>query len=179
MKKIIFVVIVIIISIFMYVSVNADVDDIVIPNAAIRVRVIANSNSLRDQSMKMKVKEYIEKEVASKLVSVDDISDARNIISDEVSMLNSGIQDIFDSNDYNMDYVVRFGDNYFPDKDYKGVHYKAGEYESLVVVIGDGNGDNWWCVLFPPLCLLEGEDNDVNDVEYAFFVQKFLDKVFG
>jgi stage II sporulation protein R len=112
------------------------------------------------------------------LVYVDDINDARSIISEEMSVVNSGIQDIFDSNDYNMNYVVRFGDNYFPDKEYKGIQYKAGEYESLVVVIGEGNGDNWWCVLFPPLCLLEGEDNDVNDVEYAFFVQKFLDKVF-
>lgn len=179
MKKIIFIVIVIIISFILYVNVNASVDEVIIPDAAIRVRVIANSNSIYDQSMKMKVKNYIEKTISSKLINVSDIDMAREVINSEISNLNQGINDIFNQNNYNMEYVIHFGDNFFPEKVYKGVHYKEGSYESLVVTIGEGAGDNWWCVLFPPLCLLEGEDNNTEDVEYQFFVKKMLDKVFS
>lgn len=179
MKKIIFFVIVIITFLFVYSYVNADVDEIVIPDAAIRVRVIAHSNSIHDQNMKMKVKEYIEKDLSAKLVNVDSVEDARNVISSEIDNLKIGIRELFESNEYDMNFIVHYGDNYFPDKEYKGVHYKAGAYESLVVTIGEGNGDNWWCVLFPPLCLLDAQENDTNDVEYQFFVQKIIHRVFG
>ena len=55
------------------------------------------------------------------------------------------------------------------------IKYKEGNYESLVVTLGDGSGDNFWCVLFPPLCLLEAEDTN-NEVEYKFFVKELIDK---
>ena len=179
MKKIIFIVITVIVAIFVYINVNAEVDEIVIPEAAIRVRVIANSNSIHDQSMKMKVKEYIEQNISSQLIDVTSVDEARDIISSNIDDLNDGIQTLFDDNGYDMNFLIHFGDNYFPEKDYKGVHYEAGAYESLVVTIGSGNGDNWWCVLFPPLCLLDAQDNDTSDVEYQFCVKKMINKIFS
>ena len=182
MKKIIFIIIVFLLSIFVYVNVNAvsdDMDEIIIPDAAIRVRVIAHSNSIYDQSMKMKVKSYIEESISSKLFSVSDVDEARSIISSSIDSLDNGIRDIFLSEQYDLNYSIHFGSNYFPSKDYRGVHYEEGFYESLVVTIGEGKGDNWWCVLFPPLCLLEGDENSSNDVEYQFFVQKLLNRFFG
>ena len=179
MKKIIFIVITVIVAMFVYINVNASSYDIVIPDAAIRVRVIAHSNSVLDQKMKYRVKEYIEKNISLKLVDVQDVDVAREIISSEINHLNEGIRELFDRYHYDMNYHIFFGKNFFPDKDYKGVHYEDGEYESLVVTIGDGVGDNWWCVLFPPLCLLEGDESDSSDVEYQFFVQKLLSKVFS
>ncbi len=58
---------------------------------------------------------------------------------------------------YLLGYNVNFGFNYFPDKEFNGVVYDEGYYESVLVTLGKGEGDNWWCVLFPPLCLLEGQ----------------------
>ena len=179
MKKVIFIVITIIVAMFVYINVNASTYDVIIPDLAIRVRVIAHSNSLRDQSMKMHVKSYIEKTISPKLIDVDNIEAARGIISSEIGELDKGIMELFREYEYDMNYDISFGKNYFPEKDYKGVYYKEGEYESLVVTIGSGNGDNWWCVLFPPLCLLEGDENDSSDVEYQFFVQKLLSRVFS
>lgn len=179
MKKILFFILVII-FIIMYINVNASSDyDIVIPDASIRVRVVANSNNLYDQSMKMKVKKYIEDNVMNELVNVDNIENARYVIKNSISDIESGIDKIFKDNDYNMGYKISYGDNYFPEKDYKGVHYEDGEYESVVVIIGEGNGDNWWCCLFPPLCLLEGDSTDSSDVEYQFYISKILDKIFN
>lgn len=179
MKKTIFIIVTIIVAILVYINVNAEVDEIVIPEAAIRVRVIANSNRISDQSMKMKVKEKIEKTLSPLLIEVDSVDEARKIINDNLESLESGIKSLFQENEYNQDFMIHFGDNYFPEKDYRGVHYEAGSYESLVITIGEGEGDNWWCVLFPPLCLLEAEDNNTSDVEYQFFVIKMLDKIFS
>ena len=75
-------------------------------------------------------------------------------------------------------YKVNFGINYFPEKNYKGVIYEEGYYESLVVTLGSGNGENWWCVLFPPLCLMEGEETNTDEVEYKSFVKEMIDKYF-
>lgn len=176
MKKLVLIILTIIVALLVYVNVNAD--EIVIPSAAIRVRVIANSNTLEDQSMKMKVKKYIEEYLATKLIDINDLETARNIINNEVDNINKEIKNVFNKNNYNQDIIIHFGDNYFPEKEYKGTTYKSGIYESLVITIGKGQGDNWWCVLFPPLCLLEAEKSEIEDVEYQFFVKKMLQKIF-
>ena len=55
---------------------------------------------------------------------------------------------------------------------------KEGNYESLVVKLGEGKGENFWCVLFPPLCLLEAEESDKDEVEYKSFIKEIIDKYF-
>ena len=70
--------------------------------------------------------------------------------------------------------MFNLGLNYFPEKEFKGITYDEGYYESLVITIGEGKGDNWWCVLFPPLCMLEAEES--TDVEYKSFVKEIVDK---
>ena len=175
MKKIIFIILILIISIFVYVNVNAD---IIIPGDAIRVRVVPNSNSVIDQNMKEKVKNYVSNYMSLKLDGVTDIEEARNIINDSLDEINANIKEMFIKNGYDMDYYVSFGNNYFPNKVYKGVIYDEGEYESLVVYIGEAKGDNWWCVLFPPLCLLEADESETGEVEYRSIVKELLDNIF-
>lgn len=176
MKKYIYLIIAIIVMGIVYINVNAD--EVVIPDSAIRVRVIANSNSLVDQDMKLRVTEYLQTYLSPLLVDVSSIEDARDIINDKLGEINDSVGEILKDNNYDMGYSVNFGDNYFPNKEYKGVKYKAGEYESLVVTLGTGGGDNWWCVLFPPLCLLDATDDDSSDIEYKLWVQELIEKYF-
>ena len=84
--------------------------------------------------------------------------------NDSLSNLDININKIFKDNKYNMEYTVDFGYNYFPEKKYRGLKYEEGYYESLVITIGEGKGDNWWCVLFPNLCLVDLENK--TNVEY-------------
>ena len=161
MRKIIFIILIILISIFVYVNVNADV---IIPDSAIRIRVVPNSNSIIDQNMKEKVKNYVSNYMAIKLNNVDSVDRAREIINNSIDELNDNIKDMFINNNYKMNYKISFGNNYFPYKIYKGVIYEEGYYESLVVYIGEAKGNNWWCVLFPPLCLVDAEENNSNEV---------------
>ena len=92
MKKIIFVIIILVISIFVYVNVNAE---IIIPNDAIRVRVVPNSNSVIDQNMKEKVSNYVSNYMILKLDGVTDLEKARNIINDSLDEINANIKDMF------------------------------------------------------------------------------------
>ena len=172
MKKKTIILILIALVIIVLVKGKSDRENVVIPNDAIRIRIIANTNDNLDIEEKMKVKKNVQEELYKLLSDTKDINEARKIINDNLERLNILVDD---TTNYN--YKLEFGKNYFPKKLYKGVIYDEGEYESLVITLGAGSGDNWWCVLFPPLCLLEGNE-DTNDVEYKFFVKELIDNYF-
>lgn len=150
--------------------VNKKETKILIPEDAIRFRIIANSNKLEDQTQKIKIKEEMEPVIANILSTSNSLDETRKEIKNNMYE----VKDIL--NKYDIPYKINYGFNYFPEKNYKGVTYKAGEYESLVVTLGDGLGDNWWCVLFPPLCLLEASEDDYDDVVYTSYVKELLNK---
>ena len=148
----------------------------IIPNDAIRIRVIANSNSNYDQNIKMKVKEQVEKDMYNLLKDSKNIEEVRNTIKSNLEKEKSNISIILKEENYKLPFEINFGYNYFPKKEFKGITYKEGYYESLVVTLGEGLGDNWWCVLFPPLCMIEAEES--TDVEYTSMVKEIVSKYF-
>lgn len=143
-------------------------EEILIPDQAIRFRVIANSNSVEDQSQKLKVKEQVEKEVYQLIQGANNVSDVRSLIEENMDTIDHIVSE------YQLPYQISYGNNYFPSKYYKGVLYPAGNYESLVITLGEGMGNNFWCVLFPPLCLIENTQEDISDVDYQLYVKKLL-----
>ncbi|MDD3453326.1 MAG: stage II sporulation protein R [Bacilli bacterium] len=143
-----------------------------IPKDNIRIRVIASSDSKYDQEVKIKVKKLLEYKMYELLKNVKGIDNARKVINNNFDELNQNIGELMKNEAYS--YNINFGQNYFPEKKYKGIIYDEGYYESLVVTLGEGKGSNWWCVLFPPLCLIEAEES--SDVEYKFFVQELIEK---
>lgn len=151
-------------------------EELVIPDTAIRLRVIPNSNSTFDQNMKQKVKTYLEDNVYTMFSNVNSIEEAREIINKQLPNIESDIKNIFIENNYDMNFKINYGLNYFPEKSYKNITYKEGYYESLVVEIGKAKGDNWWCVLFPTICLLDKNVDD--DVEYKLKVVELIEKIF-
>ena len=151
-------------------------EEVVIPDSAIRLRVIPNSNSTLDQNMKTEVKTYLEENVYNIFSEVKSIEEARTKINKEIPNIENEIENIFLDNNYNIPFKVNYGMNYFPEKEYKDIVYEEGYYESLVVEIGEAKGDNWWCVLFPPLCLIEADETNTTETEYKFFVKELIDK---
>lgn len=146
----------------------------IISEDAIRVRVIANSNTIYDQEIKMIVKEEVTDEMYKLLKDVKGIEEARSVINSNLNSLDNNISTLLKNNNYNLGYDINFGYNYFPKKVYKGIEYKDGYYESLVVTLGKGEGDNWWCILFPPVCMIEATDSD--DLEYTTLVEDLFSK---
>lgn len=145
-----------------------------IPNDAVRIRIIPNSNSEFDQSVKGKVKDKLEITMYDLLKNAKSSEEARSIINSNLELVNKDVENILNNEKVNYGYAVNYGLNYFPVKEYKGVKYEEGYYESLLVTLGEGEGDNWWCVLFPPLCLVEADESD--DVEYKSFIEEILKK---
>ena len=139
-----------------------------IPKDAIRIRVIANSNSKEDQNLKHEVKDDLENYLYNKLDKVKNIDLADNIINNSLDDINLIVKK------YTNDYKINYGMNYFPKKEYKSITYDEGEYKSLVVTLGNGLGDNWWCVLFPPLCLIDAKES--TDVEYHSYVVDLINR---
>lgn len=157
---------------------NQEEKEIVIPKEAIRFRVIPNSNLEQDQRLKLEVKDQIQGELSHLLGKVSNVEEARNTLSNNLIKIENRVEKTLHEKEVDEDFSVRYGLNYFPEKTYRGITYKEGYYESLVVTLGEGKGDNWWCVLFPPLCLLEGEETGKEEVEYKSFVKELLDRFF-
>ena len=142
-------------------------EEIIIPTNSIRYRIIANSDSTKDQMLKMNIKEKLDEEILPILSDSNSIEDSRLLIKDNLDNIKNIVSK------YTDDFDVNYGKNYFPEKTYKGISYDAGNYESLVITLGSGLGKNWWCVLYPPLCLI---DENTNDVEYTTLVKEILKK---
>lgn len=153
-------------------------EEVIIPKDAIRFRVIANSNDLKDQQEKKKIAKTLGNNITKLLKNQNSLQETRTTLKKNINTFTTTIQEEMKNDNYDNNVEVNYGMNYFPEKTYKGVKYKEGEYESLVVTLGKGEGNNFWCVLFPPLCLLEAEEDDTNEVEYTSFVKELIDKYF-
>ena len=159
----------------MYLSMK---DKIIIPKESIRIRVIANSNDEYDQEIKSEVKDVVEDEMYYLLKDTLNINEARNIINNNLDKIDTKIDNLLNLKNYQIGHDINFGYNYFPKKEYKGITYEEGMYESLVVTLGEGKGDNWWCVMFPPFCLIEAHDNGTTNIEYKWLVKDLINKYF-
>ena len=174
MKKTLLTLILILIT-YMVIGVKAE-ELVEIPDEAIRIRVIGNSNSEYDQEKKQELRKDVQLYMQDLLKDAKTINDAREIINNNLENININVDNYLHNLNYETSYDINFGLNYFPEKEYKGIKYKEGLYESLLITLGEGKGNNWWCVLFPPICLLEAEESETNEVEYKSFVKEIINK---
>ncbi len=161
-----------IIGLFLLVVISVSINEkehFLIPDDAIRFRIIANSDSKEDQDLKINIKNNVEKEIYKLIGNAENIDDVRKLITNNIDKIDNVMKK------YNVSYDINYGNNYFPEKEYKGISYKEGNYESLVITLGNGLGHNWWCVLFPPLCLLDEQEN-LDNAEYELYASKLINK---
>lgn len=128
----------------------------VIPDDAIRLRILANSDDPEDQAIKYLVRDEVSEQISSWVEHIDDIDEARALISNRVPEIKETIANVLKDENSKVAYDVIYDDAVtFPVKIYDTYIYPAGEYEAILITIGEGEGANWWCVLFPPLCFLD------------------------
>ncbi len=152
---------------------------VLIPKDAIRFRVIASSNKEKDQTLKKQVARNLQQQLRETMLTANTLKDSRKIIQNRLPEFSENIEKTLAQNKSNTTYDIDYGNHYFPEKKYKGVVYEEGIYESLVVTLGKGEGKNFWCVLFPPLCLLEAEQTEEQEeIEYKSFVKEIINKYF-
>ncbi|HHV27107.1 MAG TPA: stage II sporulation protein R [Tissierellia bacterium] len=121
----------------------------------IRFHVIANSDSKPDQELKLEVRDRILEEVGGEFDSCKNIDESRKIIEENLNKIKNIAEDQIKKEGKDYKVGVSLGNDNFPTKTYGDLTLPAGEYEALKVVIGEGKGKNWWCVMFPPLCFVD------------------------
>lgn len=160
-----FFIVIILFSLFVFISalsyVNAVSEDI--SNSVFRLHVIANSDSDEDQSLKYKVRdkvlEYMN-EIAKDCTSKEEVINLAYEYQDEFKQI---AENVIKENGYDYDVNIKIGNFEFPTKYYGDISLPAGYYDALRIEIGKAEGQNWWCVMFPPLCFVDVTSGVVPD----------------
>ncbi|WEK53984.1 MAG: stage II sporulation protein R [Candidatus Cohnella colombiensis] len=134
--------------------------DSTIPEDAIRIRIIANSDSTYDQQLKSKVRDDIATFIESWGEMPATQPEVLALIQDHLSNIQSRVDTMLKDAGASYDGTAELGEVPFPEKAFEGASYEAGNYLALRITLGEGNGANWWCVLFPPLCLTAAQAPD-------------------
>ncbi|AVK49508.1 stage II sporulation protein R [Clostridium sp. MF28] len=134
-----------------------------IKDSLIRFHVIANSDNDDDQQLKLKVKNRVIDYLYPYLNSSQSLDESRKIIKDKMEDVKTLAQQVIKDNNYDYDVKVELSRENFPDKSYGNITLPQGNYEAFRIIIGSGQGRNWWCVMFPPLCFV---DESKAQVEY-------------
>ena len=119
----------------------------------VRLHVLANSDSEADQTLKLAVRDRVLAEAAPLLEGIDDRDAAWEVLAQSLEQLAQAGADTVAQEGYAYPVAVSLEETWFPTKEYEDFSLPAGNYTALRVVIGEGGGRNWWCVVFPPLCL--------------------------
>lgn len=124
----------------------------------IRLHVIANSDSQTDQALKLQVRDRVLDYAEKVLQRAADMEDARQQLRDALGRIENIAQREIVRQGYDYPVTAQLTDSEFPLKTYDGFALPAGEYMALRLVIGEGAGQNWWCVVYPPLCTTAASD---------------------
>lgn len=134
--------------------------DAPIPKEALRLRVIANSDSAADQTLKLQVRNAVVLKVGQLLHGAKTPDEAREILMKEIPTLQQVALQVVHAHGNPYGVQTEVAKVPFPTKVYGNQVYPAGNYEALRIVLGAGKGANWWCVLFPPLCFVDIAEGD-------------------
>lgn len=142
----------------------------------IRFHVLANSDSEEDQALKMKVKDEVISFIAPKLEKSNSIEESREILRENNDEIIDIATKCIKENGYNYSVSTTLGKENFPTKVYGNITLPQGEYEAFRVLIGDAEGANWWCVMFPPLCFVDVTKGQISYEETDERIKKVLDE---
>lgn len=129
----------------------------------VRLHVVANSDSAADQALKLEVRDAIIEYMKVELATSKDINETRAIINNNLKNIEEVSNKVIKKNNSSYSVKASMGNYDFPTKTYGDIALPAGEYQALRVVIGEGTGANWWCVLFPPLCFVDATHGTIPD----------------
>ncbi|MGI6550905.1 MAG: stage II sporulation protein R [Syntrophomonadales bacterium] len=131
----------------------------------LRLHVVANSDSPYDQAVKLKVRDSVLKLMDSRFAGVDDAGEARRIAEASLQDIEQTAEETLSAYGHNYPVKAMVGNFDFPTRFYGTQVFPPGEYTAVRVVLGEGAGRNWWCVLFPPLCLNNIDEQSGQPIE--------------
>lgn len=137
------------------------------PDEVLRLHIIANSDSEEDQQIKLLVRDAVleYERTTSTVLAVTDINDAEIQLKANGQDLLNTVRTVLYENEAPYDAQLVIGDFDFPDRVYGDKVYPSGVYRAVRILLGDAEGKNWWCVMFPPLCIVDAKDAEIESSE--------------
>lgn len=137
-------------------------------NSTVRLHVIANSDSEEDQKLKLRVRDAIVEQMSTYNAKTKE--EALEYINNDKDNLKKIAEECIKNEGFNNSVSIEIGEESYPTREYEDFALPAGKYTSLRVIIGEGEGQNWWCVLYPPLCTsyaIKPENEEYIDVGFT------------
>ncbi|MBQ6884065.1 MAG: stage II sporulation protein R [Clostridia bacterium] len=139
----------------------------------LRIHVRANSNRACDQEIKYQIKDIVVEHLTPYVKKATSKAQAMAAINEQIPAVNRLIDGFLAKNGYKYSAKVELKQEFFPTRVYDDLTLNSGVYDALIITLGEGVGDNWWCVVYPPLCF-SGEK-----VEYRSVVLEFFKRIFN
>ncbi len=143
----------------------------------IRIHIRANSNEGYDQAVKLDVRDAVIKYIAPLAAAAKNKKEMMALLNENIEGIQAKADNVLIGNGFDYDAAVTLERENFPEKTYGDLTLEAGRYDALIIMLGSGEGDNWWCVAFPPLCFIPAEDNGTDQVVYKSKIAEWLDKL--
>ncbi len=140
-------------------------------NSTVRLHVLANSDSKEDQALKLKVRDKIVERMSS--YNAKSKEEALEYIEKDMEKLKEIAEQCIKSEGFNNPVSIEIGEESYPTREYEDFTLPAGKYTSLRVIIGEGEGQNWWCVLYPPLCTSYAIEYDDPTIDVGFTKEQY------
>lgn len=144
----------------------------------VRIHIRANSNEDCDQEVKLKVRDKVTTYLTNELDGCKSKSDAIDVLNRQQDKLIEIANQTLKENGFKYQSSCHIGEEYFPQKVYGDYVFPQGDYDALILNLGTGDGNNWWCVAFPPLCFVPESDSS-EQVVYKSWVKEKLDDLFN
>ncbi len=142
----------------------------------IRIHIRADSNEEKAQAVKLKVRDRVSEYLEKELDGVTDYSKAYELLEAKLEKLKEISDETLKENGFSYTSRVRLNNEFFPTRSYNDLVVESGYYDALIIELGSGKGDNWWCVIYPPLCYLEAKGS--GDIKYKSYFAELFKKYF-
>ena len=143
----------------------------------LRIHIRANSNSEQDQSVKYKVKDNVVEALIPLLSQIESFEEAKCVISENFTMIEQVANQTLQDNGFSYTSSAKISNEYFPTRTYENVTLEEGYYDALILNLGSGQGDNWWCIVFPAFCFTQTKKS--YNIVYISQIWEIIKSVFS
>ncbi len=145
----------------------------------LRIHIRANSNSSADQKVKYEIKDEVVKVLTPLLSESETKQQAMSIINENLDLVCATADDVLSENGFNYTSSASIKSEYFPTRTYEDLTLESDIYDALIINLGSGSGDNWWCVAYPPMCFVQATDTSDEGVVYKSKLVEIIKNFFN
>lgn len=143
----------------------------------LRLHIRANSNELVDQDVKYEIKNVLVEYLAPKFSNISSKEEAVKVVENNKASIENICDNMLKSKGLNYVSNVKVNNEYFPTRTYSNVTLESGYYDAVIVELGQAEGDNWWCVMYPPLCFVNKNENNMQ-IKYKSKILEWFESLF-